>query len=661
VLDLDHLKFDDQVVFDLFRRGETAGVFQFESGGMRNTLLGIKPDRLEDLIAANALFRPGPMELIPDYNDRKHGRKAVPKAHEIVEKYTHETYGIMVYQEQVMQIVHELGDIPLRQAYTLIKAISKKKESIINANRDQFIAGAHAKGVSQAAANELFTLILKFAGYGFNKSHSTGYAIVAYQTAYLKTYFPVQYMAALLTYESVSTDKVVEYIDECKRVRFPDGHRGIPVRPPDINLSDIAFSVVFDEGEARDANHGHIRFGLSAVKGVGEKAIRAILDERAKGGPFAGLHDFCERVPLGSVNRATIEALIKCGAFDSVHGIDQRAAMVEALDGAISAGQRAAADRDSGQMNFFGAPESGGGDSPAAPPPAVALPNIPSWSMRDQLNFEKAVLGFYVSSHPLDEHRDTINRFTSTTVREAKELAANIEVIVGGILSRIRPTFTKKSGEKMAMITLDSENDSIDAVVFPKTYAMAAPALEADRVVILRGKIDRRREQPQIIVDEVTPIERAAERLTRAVRITLGRLPVAETRDPRPETRTGYNGELVQLKELLRHAACHGNGHGNGYGNGNGGGGAAEVWLEVHDGGQVVTLRVNGLRITVHEDLPDRIATILGQPGCCELIGPAKLNPATNHNLRHVEGVNEQERLAMTAGHEDVCASVDRY
>ena len=541
-LDLDRLAYDDPNVLALFQRGETAGVFQFESGGMRNLLMAMRPDRLEDLIAANALYRPGPMELIPNYNDRKHGRETVPKINEIVDRLTDETYGIMVYQEQVMQVVNELGDIPLRSAYSLIKAISKKKEKIINANRAQFIKGAAEKDVSEKQANELFDLILKFAGYGFNKSHATGYSIVAYQTAYLKTYFPIQYMAALLTFESVSTDKVVEYIDVCKRVMLPNGQRGIEVGQPDINLSDTAFTVVFGEDEPRDPNHGHIRFGLSAVKGVGEKAMDAIIAVREKDGPFTSLYDFCERVPLGTVNKATIEALIKCGAFDSVHGIENRAAMVAAMEGAIQAGQRAASDRDSGQMNFFG----GAVDTPgeAAVEPEITLPNVPPWTKQELLKFEKAVLGFYVSSHPMDEHKDALYRYASCTIADVEHLRAETQVILGGMLTRVRPTFTRASGKKMAHLTLEDKTGPIDAVVFPRTYDLVAPLLETDRIVFLKGKIDRKRETPQLLVDEVIPIELAPEQLTRAVKIVLH-----DTNEAGQQN--AFNGELAQLREVL--------------------------------------------------------------------------------------------------------------
>jgi DNA polymerase-3 subunit alpha len=648
-LDLERLAYDDQRVFDLFRRAETAGVFQFESGGMRNLLAGMKPDRLEDLIAANALFRPGPMDLIPDYNDRKHGRAPVPKAHPIIERYTAETYGIMVYQEQVMQIVHDLGGIPLRAAYTLIKNISKKKQKDIDAVRPTFVAGAQKQGMSESQAQELFELILKFAGYGFNKSHSTGYAILAYQTGYLKTFFPVQYMAAVLTYESVATEKVVEYIEECRHVLRPDGVRGIAVRPPDINLSDVGFNVVFDPAEAHDASHGHIRFGLSAVKGVGDKAIEAVRAARAKapGGRFTSLFDFCERVPLGSVNRATIEALIKCGAFDSLHGAEARAALVTALDGALAAGQRAAEDRDSGQMNFFGGAPEPAAAGPAAEAPQTKLPTVAPWAIAEQLQHEKSVLGFYLSSHPLDPYRDSLARFGTARIDELEHLGNDVKVIVGGMLTRVRQTLVKNgrsAGQKMAMIAVEDGAGSVEGVIFSTGYAIAAPLLESDRVVFLEGRVDRRRERAGLVVDKVYKVEDAARLLTRTVRIVL---------------HNGAATHLGNLKELLRQAAINGGG-------GNGTGGAGIV-LEVHEAGQVVMLRVERLRVAVDVDLPERIASVLGMapgsgPEVCQLIGaphvatvtdgPAADTPRTPAPLRRAVGDTPEEEF---------CDSIDRY
>ncbi len=509
-LDLDRFTYDDQRVFDTFRRGDTTGVFQFESGGMRRLLTEMKPDRLEDLIAANALFRPGPMDLIPDYNRRKHGEDSVPTVHEIVDKYTAETYGVMIYQEQVMQIVHGLGGIPLRDAYSLIKAISKKKEKVINAQRPKFIEGAGEKGLQKKQADELFELILKFAGYGFNKSHSTGYAIVAYQTAYLKTYFPNQYMAAFLTFES-QAQKVsdwVPYLDDCRKTRFPDGSVGVEVRSPDVNLSDADFSVVFDEDEPRDSHHGTVRFGLKALKGAGEKAIDAIITERQENGPYESLFDFCERVPAGVVNKATIEALIKSSAFDNVHTRDERAAMIASIDQAVSAGQKMAKDRAAGQSQLFGA----GDDSAAVStePAETPLAKADAWTESELLAFEKDVLGFYVSSHPIDRWRNWASVFITARSDVMRDLKQDSRVVLAGLVQSARHIVVRSgrsAGQKMAILTFEDLVGSVEAVLFTDCFLKFSHLVEEDSMVFLLGRIDHSRGDPQVIVERVVPID----------------------------------------------------------------------------------------------------------------------------------------------------------
>jgi DNA polymerase-3 subunit alpha len=522
-LDLDRLTFDDARVFELFQRGDTTGVFQFESGGMRRLLVEMKPDRLEDLIAANALFRPGPMDLIPDYNRRKHGTEDVPSVHPIVDKFTAETYGVMVYQEQVMQIVHELGGIPLRAAYSLIKAISKKQQKKIDAERPGFIDGAVKKGLGKREAEELFDLILKFAGYGFNKSHSTGYAIVAYQTAYLKTYFPNQYMAAFLSYES-QANKVSEwtpYLDDCKKTRFVNGKVGVEVRPPDINLSGASFSVVFGPDEPRDALHGHVRFGLGGIKGTGERAVAAIVaereaaerrsDEATKGErttprPFSSLFDFCERVPLTVVNKATIEALVKSGAFDSVHGRSARAALCATIEQAVGAGQKAALDRASGQSRLFGL----GGEPERAASAPMPLAKVKPWSESDALKEEKETLGFYISSHPLHSWKAWSGVFTSATLGEMREFKQDQRAVVAAIVQSVRTLVSKtgkNAGKKMAVLMLEDLSGSAEAVIFPGIYDMYAHLLESDEPKFVLGRVDHARGEPQMIVDRLVPID----------------------------------------------------------------------------------------------------------------------------------------------------------
>lgn len=515
-LDLDRLTYDDQKVFELFRRGETTGIFQFESGGMRRLLVEMKPDRLEDLIAANALFRPGPMDLIPDYNRRKHGQDRVPCVHPIVDEFTRETYGVMVYQEQVMQIVHGLGGIKLRDAYTLIKNISKKKHDKIEKERPKFIDGAVAKGLSREGADELFELILKFAGYGFNKSHSTGYAIVAYQTAYLKTYFPNQYMAAFLTFES-GANKVsdwIPYLEDCRRTRIidpvtgKDVRVGVEVRPPDVNRSRAAFGVVFDTDEPRTSAHGHVRFGLKAIKGVGDKAIEQVIAERDAAGPFTGLFDFCERMPTGVVTRPMLDALIRCGAFDSVHTRAARSALVATIDAALAAAQKHAADKAAGQIALFGGEPAGGGASidRREAPLAKATP----WTEPETLAHEKDVLGFFVSSHPLDRWKHWASAFVTCSIAGVKDLPQDARVVLAAMVQSVRPIVVRNgrsAGQKMAILTIEDSSGSLDAVLFTDNYARHQDLTKADTVVFVLGRVDLSRGEAQVVVDRLAPIE----------------------------------------------------------------------------------------------------------------------------------------------------------
>ncbi len=548
-LDLDRLSFDDQTVFELFRRGETTGVFQFESPGMRRLLVEMKPDRLEDLIAANALFRPGPMDLIPDYNRRKHGTEQVPKVHEIVDRYTAETYGVMVYQEQVMQIVHGLGGIKLRDAYTLIKNISKKKHDKIDKERPKFIEGAQKQGLTKQQAQDLFDLILKFAGYGFNKSHSTGYAIVAYQTAYLKTYFPNQYMAAFLTFESQAqkASDWISYLEDCKKCRFVEStgdskkvgrtvRTGVEVRPPDINLSNADFAVVFAQNEPRTSHAGHVRFGLKAIKGTGDKAIETIIRERCQGAevsrcqgkssdskvaaspstprhldtsaPFTSLFDFCERVPPGAITKSALESLIKCGAFDSVHGRDNRAAMVATIEQAITAGQKIAADKAAGQGALFG---FGGAPEPAGPDkPAVTLARADKWTEAETLRFEKEILGFFVSSHPMDAWKRWASVFTTGPLSSVKTSPHESRVILAGIVQGIRTLIVKtgrSAGQKMAIVTVEDPTGTLECVAFSDCYQKFSHLIETDKIVFILGRTDLSRGEPQVLIDRLVPIE----------------------------------------------------------------------------------------------------------------------------------------------------------
>ncbi len=633
-LDLDRLQYTDQKVLELFRRGDTTGVFQFESGGMRRLLVEMKPDRLEDLIAANALFRPGPMDLIPDYNRRKHGQDAVPKVHEIVDRYTAETYGVMVYQEQVMQIVHGLGGIKLRDAYTLIKNISKKKHDKIEKERPKFVEGAQKQGLSKQAAEDLFELILKFAGYGFNKSHSTGYAIVAYQTAYLKTYFPAQYMAAFLTYESQAqkASEWIPYLEDCRRTRVIDPESGkvakigVEVKPPDINLSRADFAVVFEAGEAPAASGGHIRFGLRAIKGVGDKLIEAIIQERdprpgdesAAPRPFTSLFDFCERVMshgTGILNKAALESLIKCGVFDSVHGRQNRAAMIASIEQAIGAAQKAAQDRASGQGSLFGL--GGGGEAAPARATSPADPGVLAratpWSESETLAGEKDVLGFYVSSHPLETWKHWAATFANADTSSVKSMAQDSRAIIAGLVQSVRALVVKSgrsAGQKMAIVTLEDTAGAMDCVLFTDAFARFGHLVDASSTspVFLLGRVDRSRGDPQLIVERVVPID--------GVPVLPGRLRLSFEADRLNGT---GRSSMERAAELVRAKSATG---------------PADFPIEiaVASAGSVATLSVDPrTRVALDPDLVKQLVAVLGE-GCVRVVGGVTAEVVNGNN-----------------------------
>ncbi len=507
-IDLEKLDLSDPKVFELFSSGKTKGVFQFESGGMQDMLIKMKPDRIEDLIAANALFRPGPMILIPDYIERKHGAKwNLP--HPIMKEILDETYGIMVYQEQVMRICNRLGDIPLREAYTLIKAISKKKARTIAKERERFTAGCIDKGLTKSQARQIFEFIERFAGYGFNKSHSTRYAFIAYQTAYMKAHWPVEFMAALLTYEMDNTDKVVDYIAECKKM-------GIEVRPPDINESGVDFTPLY-KGTGKNKK-GVIRFGLAAVKGVGEKAVEQIIAAREKIGRFQSLFHFCENVDLRVANKQVVEALIKAGAFDRLGG--NRAQMTAGLEKAMQIGARLQADKQNGQMNFFTQLQQDGDYAKDA----EHLPDLPPWPETQMLTYEKQVLGFYITSNPLSHHAETINLYSTLDTSQLADYTQDRQIVIGGMITKIRYNIIKSgrnAGSKMAVFILEDLQGSVEVVMFPDVLNRYGNLLVKDTIVFAKGKLDFRREKPNILAVELIALDNITEKLAGKVKISL--------------------------------------------------------------------------------------------------------------------------------------------
>jgi DNA polymerase-3 subunit alpha len=516
-IDLERIDIKDPKVFEVFASGKTKGIFQFESGGMQDMLMKMGPDRIEDLIAANALYRPGPMILIPDYIDRKHGAKwDLP--HPLMKEILDETYGIMVYQEQVMRICNRLGDIPLREAYTLIKAISKKKARTIAKERERFVVGCVDKGLSKSQAQQIFELIERFAGYGFNKSHSTRYAVIAYQTAYMKAYWAVEYMAALLTYEMDNTDKVVDYIAEC-------GRMDIEIMPPDVNESGVDFTPLYrsDKGKRK----GVIRFGLAAVKGVGEKAVEQMIAAREEAGRFRSLFHFCENVDLRAVNKQVIEALIKAGAFDRLGG--NRPQMIAGLEKAVQIGANLQADKQNGQMTFFGQMKEGNDYSEDH----KRLPNIPPWPETQMLAYEKQVLGFYVTSNPVSHHAETISLYSTVNSSQLADFGQDRQVIIGGMIAKIRYHITQKgrnAGSKMAVFILEDLQGAVEVVMFPDVLNGFSNRLAKDTVVFVKGKVDYRREEPNIIAVELITLDEVREKLAAKVRIRLDAKDVTEAK-----------------------------------------------------------------------------------------------------------------------------------
>ena len=495
---------DDQETFDLLCRGETKGIFQLESGGIRDLLQRMKPDHFRDVIATNALYRPGPLEggMVDDYIEVKHGRQQADYPHPAMKEVLEETHGVMVYQEQVMRILNRLGGIQLSDAYSCIKAISKKKLSMIAKFREEFVAGAQSQGLGKRKAEELFGMIEKFAGYGFNKSHSTAYALIAYMTAYLKAHYSVEFMAALLSCDIPgrnfkSKDALVEHLEDCRRME-------VEVVPPNVNSCESDFKV----------SEGKIYFGLSAIKACGSGAADAIVAEQKADGPFRSLFDFCERVDPQQCNRATIEALIKAGAFDELGG--HRAQLAAVLDRALQSGAAAAADRRSGQKGLFEAM-----DDEQAEVADTALPNIPPLEEREQLTQEKEVLGFYLSSHPLAAHEATLRTYCSHSSRSLAGMQHRDEVRTGGMLAAIKFSHTKnpRAGStvtKYAMWDLEDLDGTTRCIMWPEQFAQFGQFVELDAILGVLGKVDRRpgTEEVNLIVDKLMPLGEMAKQFS---------------------------------------------------------------------------------------------------------------------------------------------------
>ncbi len=496
-IDLLKIPLDDPKTFSLLNRGQTVGVFQLESTGMRDLAKRIRIDRFEDLIALVALFRPGPMHMVEDFIGRKHGKVKVQYDHPLLETILNETYGIMLYQEQVMTVAKVMAGFSLAQADNLRRIMGKKIAHKMGEQKNIFVEGSLKNAIAKPVAEKVFDLMAYFSGYGFNKSHSAAYALIAYRTAYLKANFPVEYMAALLSSEMGNTDKLVKYINECRDM-------GIQILPPDVNESFRRFTVVEEA----------IRFGLAAVKNVGENVVESVIEERNKKGKFESFYSFLERVDHKVANRKLLESLIKCGAFDSF--AVKRSQLMAVLDQALESTSRVKQDQMRGQASLF---DALGGEQ-ANQHRSILLPDISEWDEEKILSCEKELLGFYVTGHPLNRHQEILKFYTADTTETLLEHKDGDEVVLGGVLGKVQIKMTKK-GDKMAIMTFEDLEGMVEAVIYPKIFEKISGKVKEDFICFLEGRIELKEDMAKIIVNDVVSLEDAPKKYSKSIHIDI--------------------------------------------------------------------------------------------------------------------------------------------
>jgi len=529
-LDIDNVPLDDAKTYQVFQEGATYGIFQFESSGMREILRKAKPQRLDDLIAMNALYRPGPLRsgMVDDFIARKQGKTEVVYELPELQPVLEDTYGVIAYQEQVMRISNVLAGFSLGEADLLRKAMGKKNPEVMAKMRGKFVDGAKKLGHNEKKAAHIFELMEHFAGYGFNKSHSTAYAFLAYQTAYLKANYPWHFASALLTIEAQNTDKLSLYLGECRE-------REIPVLPPDINESELRFSVEPGKG---------VRYGLTAIKNVGEGAIASLLSVRKKQGRIASLFALCEDLDLRLVNKRVFESLVKAGAFDAIARQNEdfanipttalRPRLIAALDAACEHGTRVQRDREEGQGSLFAPPPG----ATTAVETMTVLPPAPPWTESEQLSFEKETLGLYWSGHPADRYAGDLKAFGARTTAELAEAPVSgrgdswgpegrkpiePDTAVGGVVAACRQLKTRK-GDRMAVFTLEDSQGGVEVIAFPEAYQKAASLIETGTMLLVRGKLERDDDSTRVLASEIAPLESIHERVAREVSIRV-RMP----------------------------------------------------------------------------------------------------------------------------------------
>ncbi|MED4584831.1 DNA polymerase III subunit alpha [Brevibacillus choshinensis] len=512
-IDLEAIPTDDPKTFRMLSRGETTGVFQLESSGMRNVLRDLKPSNLDDIIAVLALYRPGPMEIIPQYIAAKHGQTKVQYAHPVLEPILRETHGFMIYQEQIMQISSALAGFSLGEADILRRAVGKKKRELLAEQREKFVAGCVKQGYGDELGNEIYDLIVRFADYGFNKAHSVAYAVIAYQMAYLKANHPLAFMAALLSLSIGSQTRIAEYTEEARRLQ-------LQVLTPDVNRSKAYFTVEQDA----------IRFGLAAVKNVGYSAIESIVKERSSR-PYRDVFDFCARVDARLVNRRVVESLTLCGALDSLPG--HRSQLLMLLDEAVGKANGKRIERDADQMNLFAGDDAG---APVREP--EDYPEVPPLSRAQQLNEERDLLGVYISGHPLDQFAHLANRAEITAIASLGELPRDKTVKVFGMITEERRIQTKK-GDAMAFITMEDKTAQVELVVFPQVYAKHAELLTKESMVVAEARIDHQDDLVKLLASRFW----AADALPKPTVETVLFVKISEAQE--------HDSTLQQLQQLF--------------------------------------------------------------------------------------------------------------
>jgi DNA polymerase-3 subunit alpha len=520
-IDLDALPLDDEPTYRLLQRGETAAVFQLESGGMRELLVKMRPTEFEDIIAILALYRPGPLGsgMVDSYVNRKRGVEEVIYPHPVLEDILRETKGILVYQEQVMRITNVLAGFTLNEADTLRKAMGKKKPEVMAEFREKFVSGAVANQCDEKTAVEIWETMEYFAGYGFNKSHSTAYGLITYWTAYMKANHPEAFMAAVITCEVSNSDKVSAYLTECRRMQ-------IEVLPPSLRESSLGCTT---DGSS-------LRLGLSTIKGLGDRAIEGLIAARDEAGEDASLMDALERLPQGLLNRSALEAMVKAGALDYLGAT--RASLSASIDALLQDAAAAQKDRRIGQGNLFA------GMQAAVRSPALRIRECPEWPEREFMKAEKEVFGFYLSSNPLARYADLLDRHCTARVADLAGLEDGITVTVGGILGKPRMTTAKKgkfAGRKMAIFDVQGRDGSVSAIVFPELYETCNPWIEEDQILLLKGQLDLSRDEPSLKVAEVRPLDGILdEGLAGQLTIDL------------PTTKEDLSDELMKLRDIFQ-------------------------------------------------------------------------------------------------------------